>query len=162
MTAQRGAGQRRRRGGVLYAVDSRATRLLCGGTRRTGTSVPAWRDGPDVRQLEHNLVELGLDPRRQITVDEHFTATAAAIRRWQGAWGVPAAQRTGTLVLGEVVVLPVPVRIVTPRPRSAPRWPERTGAHGHLHRAGGHRAGPGRPAAVGRGGRRGDRDPTRV
>ena len=58
--------------------------------------LPAWRplsvgvdDGPDVRQLERNLVALGHDPDRDITVDDHFTrATRAAVRRWQEAAGL--------------------------------------------------------------------------
>ena len=58
--------------------------------------LPAWRklsvgvdDGPDVRQLEQNLVALGYDPDRAITVDSHFTwATRAAVQRWQEVLGL--------------------------------------------------------------------------
>jgi len=40
-------------------------------------------DGPDVGALERNLVALGADPSRAMTVDRHFTwATASAIERW--------------------------------------------------------------------------------
>ena len=100
------------RGAALYAVANRPVRLLYGG-------IPAYRgfaagmpDGPDVRELEENLVALGQDPNHAITVDEHFTAaTAAAIRHWQTAAGRPAAERTGTLDEGEVVFLPGAVRI---------------------------------------------------
>ncbi len=100
------------RGGVLYAVDNKAVRLLYG-------SLPAYRDlalgmtdGPDVRQLEQNLVALGLAAGKQITVDNRFTAaTSSAIRRWQAAWGLPTARRTGGLPLGEVVFLPTALRI---------------------------------------------------
>lgn len=105
-------GARVSRGGVLYSVDARAVRLLYG-------SVPAYRDfrlgmadGPDVRQLEQNLVALGMDRQHALDVDRHFSrATAAAIRRWQRATGLPAARRTGVLSLGDVVFLPVPLRI---------------------------------------------------
>ncbi|HEY6592961.1 MAG TPA: peptidoglycan-binding protein [Asanoa sp.] len=101
-----------RRGGVLYAVDARPARLLFGG-------VPAYREfragmsaGADVRQLERNLVALGMDPQRRMTVDDRFTpATAAAIRRWEASWGVPAAARTGALPLGRVVFLPAALRV---------------------------------------------------
>jgi peptidoglycan hydrolase-like protein with peptidoglycan-binding domain len=112
LTGAADAGTRVERGGVLYAVDNQAVRLLYG-------RLPAYRDfragmtgGPDVRQLEQNLVHLGLDPLRQITVDNRFTAaTGAAIRRWQASWGLPAARRTGILSLGQVVFLPVALRV---------------------------------------------------
>jgi len=79
---------------------------------------PAWRafqlgmtDGPDVRQLEANLVALGFDPARAITVDRHYSwATAAAVKRWQQASG---RARTGTVPLGQVMFLPGPIRVAT-------------------------------------------------
>jgi peptidoglycan hydrolase-like protein with peptidoglycan-binding domain len=100
------------RGGILYAVDNQPVRLLYG-------TLPAYRgfaagmtDGPDVAELEANLAALGLDPDHAMTVDNHFSsATAAAIRRWQAAWGLPAAQRTGELEPGRVVFLPGAVRV---------------------------------------------------
>jgi peptidoglycan hydrolase-like protein with peptidoglycan-binding domain len=100
------------RGGILYAVDNQPVRLLYG-------TLPAYRgfaagmpDGPDVAELEANLVALGLDPDHAISVDNHFSAaTAAAIRRWQAAWGLPASQRTGALAAGGLTFLPGAVRI---------------------------------------------------
>ncbi len=76
------------RGGILYRVSDAPVRLLLG-------AVPAYRDfgsgmsdGPDVRQLELNLVAMGFDPHHRMTVDRHFSAaTAAAIRRWEASWG---------------------------------------------------------------------------
>jgi len=98
------------RGGVLYAVDNRAVRLLYGDLPAYREFGPGMTDGPDVRQLEQNLVDLGLGG--QITVDDRFTAsTSTAIRQWQAAWGLPAAERTGTLPLGQVVFLPAAVRV---------------------------------------------------
>jgi peptidoglycan hydrolase-like protein with peptidoglycan-binding domain len=102
------AGSTVDRGGSLYAVVNDPVRLLIG-------ELPAYRDfatgmpdGPDVRQLEENLAALGMRPGR---VDEKFTAdTTAAIKRWQAAWGLPAAQRSGVLPLGTVVFAPVPLR----------------------------------------------------
>jgi peptidoglycan hydrolase-like protein with peptidoglycan-binding domain len=98
-----------RRGGVLYRVGNQPVRLLFG-------TIPAYQDfaagmpdGPDVNQLERNLAALRLDPGR---VDQRFTgATAAAIRRWQAPWGLPAWQRTGALPLGTVVFAPAALRI---------------------------------------------------
>jgi peptidoglycan hydrolase-like protein with peptidoglycan-binding domain len=81
-------------------------------------SRPAWRafqlgmaDGADVRQLEANLVALGYDPDRAITVDGHYSwATAAAVKRWQQATG---RARTGVVALGQVVFWPGPIRVAT-------------------------------------------------
>lgn len=104
------------RGGELYRVDNRASRLLFGpvpGYRDLHAGVP---DGPDVRQLEENLVALGQDPGHRIVVDDHFdAATTAAVRRWQTACGLPAADRTGTLALGQVAFEPGPVRVTDVR-----------------------------------------------
>jgi HlyD family secretion protein/Putative peptidoglycan binding domain len=109
LTAAAQPGAVVRRGGVLYRVDNQPVRLLFG-------TLPAYRDlaagmpdGPDVHQLEQNLATLRLDPGR---VDQRFTgATAAAIRRWQARWGLPAWRRTGALPLGAVVFAPVALRI---------------------------------------------------
>ena len=97
------------RGKALYRVDGKPVPLLYG-------RLPAWRalsagvdDGPDVRQLEQNLVALGYDPDRVITVDSHFTwATRAAVRRWQEANGL---EETGTFAPGDAVWQPGPVRV---------------------------------------------------
>jgi peptidoglycan hydrolase-like protein with peptidoglycan-binding domain len=66
-------------------------------------------DGPDVRQLEANLVALSFDPDRAMTVDDHFSwATAAAVKRWQQAIG---RAQSGAVALGQVVFLPGPIRV---------------------------------------------------
>lgn len=95
------------RGQPLYEVDGHPTRLLYGDR-------PVWRefrlgmsDGPDVRQLETNLVALGHGAA--VTVDDHFSpTTATAISHWQAALGV---SRTGALALGDVVFAPGPIRV---------------------------------------------------
>jgi Putative peptidoglycan binding domain/HlyD family secretion protein len=100
------------RGGLLYSVANQAVRLLHGDLPAYRDFVAGMSDGPDVRQLEQNLFDLGMDPSRLITVDNRFTsATDAAIRRWQAAQGLPAAGRTGGLPLGRVVFLPVALRV---------------------------------------------------
>jgi peptidoglycan hydrolase-like protein with peptidoglycan-binding domain len=112
LTAVAAAGSTVDRGGVLYRVADQPVHLLIG-------TVPAYRDlrpgivaGPDVRQLETNLVALGMDPGHGITVDDTFTAaTASAIRRWQASWGLPASQRTGALPRGSVVFEPEVLRV---------------------------------------------------
>ena len=92
-----------RTGGVLFRVNGKATILMDGG-------VPAWRTlregetGRDVRQLEQNLVAMGYDPKRRITVDPSFgPATKAAVKRWQRDLDI---EQTGRVKLGNVVFLP--------------------------------------------------------
>jgi peptidoglycan hydrolase-like protein with peptidoglycan-binding domain len=99
------------RGQALYEVDGHPVPLWYGAR-------PAWRpfqlgmtDGPDVQQLEANLVALGFDPGRAMTVDRHYSwATAAAVKRWQQATG---RAQTGTVALGQVVFWPGPIRVTT-------------------------------------------------
>jgi multidrug efflux pump subunit AcrA (membrane-fusion protein) len=95
-----------RRGEELYGIDGEPVVLMYG-------KVPAYRglaegvaDGPDVEQLERNLLALGYEPG---TVDEEFTAsTAEAIEAWQEGLGLEA---TGEVELGRVTFLPGPQRI---------------------------------------------------
>jgi hypothetical protein len=98
-----GAGQ------ALYRVDNLPVVLMTG-------PLPAWRsfspgmdDGPDVAQLESNLIALG-DARGLFSaVSDHFSAaTAVAVDRWQTANGYPA---TGQIPLGVVDFLPAPVLV---------------------------------------------------
>jgi hypothetical protein len=100
------------RGAGLYTVNSRPVRLLYGATpayRDLGQGVPT---GTDVRQLEQNLVALGMDPDRDIDVDSRFTsATSAAVRRWEASWGLPSWRRDGRLAKGDVVFLAGPLRV---------------------------------------------------
>jgi hypothetical protein len=112
LTAVAAPSVRLARGDRLFGVSGTPAVLLYG-------PVPAYRDfaagmsnGADVEQLERNLVALGLDPARTMTVDDHFSpATSAAIRRWQARQGLPAARRTGTITLGQVVFLPGAIRV---------------------------------------------------
>jgi hypothetical protein len=96
-------------GQVLYRVDNEPVVLLNGG-------VPAWRafaagmsDGPDVQELEGDLIVLG-DARGLLTQPTaHYGPDAvAAVERWQTTLGVPA---TGTVDLGTIVFEPTVVRI---------------------------------------------------
>ncbi|MFF3853201.1 peptidoglycan-binding protein [Micromonospora sp. NPDC002575] len=95
------------RGQRVYDGDNRPVLLLYGKT-------PFWRelslgvtDDPDVQILEENLRSLGYG--KNLTVDNKFTAaTAAVIRKWQKDHGL---EQTGTVALGDVVVLPGPIRV---------------------------------------------------
>jgi peptidoglycan hydrolase-like protein with peptidoglycan-binding domain len=109
VTAAAAPGRLLRAGAVLATVDATPVVLMLG-------PMPAWRslaigsaDGADVRELEQNLRVLGYDPGHAMTVDDHFSsATAAAVRRWQSALGVP---HTGRVTLGAVVFLPSELRV---------------------------------------------------
>ena len=98
-------------GGVLYRVDNRPVVLLCG-------TVPAYRAlhvgvaGPDVRQLNRNLHQLGYDADAHVRIDpadNAFTSkTERALRALQRKKGIGV---TGALAPDDVVFLPEAVRI---------------------------------------------------
>lgn len=102
-------GQVITRGQPVYEVDGRPVRLLYG-------SRPSWRPlavgvtaGPDVRELEENLVALGYASPASMTPDDRYTAaTDTAVRRWQRATGQPV---TGELDMGAVIYEPGPIRV---------------------------------------------------
>lgn len=92
------------RGETLWRIDNRPVVLMYG-------PVPAYRtlkagvgDGPDVAELNRNLIDLGFDPYGEIDEPAHFgAATAAAVRRWQEAEHLPL---TGEVELGRIVFAP--------------------------------------------------------
>jgi peptidoglycan hydrolase-like protein with peptidoglycan-binding domain len=99
------AGQTVSRGEPVYKVDTSPVPLLYG-------SLPLYRTlgsglkGPDVLQLERNLRALGYTG---FTVDQTFSsATADAVKRWQGDLGV---KKTGAIEPGSVVVAPGAIRV---------------------------------------------------
>jgi multidrug efflux system membrane fusion protein len=96
------------RGEVLYALAGRPTVLLIG-------SIPAYRAlregdvGPDVAELQENLVELGHGGTPAIRTDGTFDhATTLAVQRWQTASHVAS---NGVVRIGDAVVLPAAVRV---------------------------------------------------
>src|SRR5208282_5029978 len=97
------------RGGALWRIDNLPVLLMYG-------SVPAYRTlkegvsfGPDVVELNRNLIDLGFDPYGAITdVDVFGGATADAVRRFQHANGLP---ETGAIELGRVVFAPSARRV---------------------------------------------------
>lgn len=88
-------------GQAIYEVDGRPV-IAVRGDR------PFWRDlglgvedGPDVRQLEQALADLGFG--KDMTVDDEFTAvTEANVKAWQKALGVT---KDGVVKLGDVVAI---------------------------------------------------------
>ena len=105
------AGDKVSCGGVLYRVDNRPVLLLCG-------TVPAYRAlhvgvrGPDVRQLNRNLHQLGYDADAHVRIDpgdNAFTSkTEQALRVLQRRKSVGV---TGGLATDDTVFLPEAVRI---------------------------------------------------
>ena len=90
-------------GGTLFRVDNLPVVLMTG-------RVPAWRPmlpgitGPDVTELDRNLIALGYAAGLFSTPDNTFTpATSLAVERWQQALGLPV---TGQVELGRVLFLP--------------------------------------------------------
>jgi Putative peptidoglycan binding domain len=96
-------------GDVLYRVNDNPVLLLCGST-------PAYRSlsegasGPDVTELNANLVDLGYATHAQLDPSsDHFgSATASALEKLQSKLG---EDRTGSLDLGQAVFLPESVRV---------------------------------------------------
>ncbi|WP_341940659.1 peptidoglycan-binding protein [Microbacterium sp. LWH10-1.2] len=88
-------------GQALYEVDGKPV-IAVRGDR------PFWRDlglgvekGPDVRQLEQALADLGFG--KNLTVDDEFTqVTEAAVKAWQKSLGMA---KDGVVKLGDVVAI---------------------------------------------------------
>lgn len=100
------------RGQELYEVDGSKVTLLYG-------AKPEWRQlswgvtpGPDVAQLDRNLIALGYG--QYLTISDDFTdATGYAVEQWQQASGLPV---TGTVPLGQVQFAPGPLRVTSVSP----------------------------------------------
>jgi hypothetical protein len=99
-----------RPGHVLYRVGDQPVLLMDGST-------PAYRDlgpddapGPDLTELNRNLVKLGFNPDGIALDDEWQTATSAGVDVLQESLGEP---ETGILSLGQIVFLPGPQLVST-------------------------------------------------
>src|SRR5215472_724636 len=98
-----------RRGQRAYEMDGAPVTLFYGPR-------PEWRalsegvtPGPDVAQLDRNLIALGYGA--YLTVSDYFTAaTAYAVELWQQATGLPV---TGTVPLGQIAFAPGPLRVTS-------------------------------------------------
>jgi Putative peptidoglycan binding domain len=104
-------GQVVRQGQALYELAGSPVVLLQG-------TVPAYRDlaegtaGPDVAELNADLVQLGYATKAELgSGPDYFSAaTAAALEELQTKLGLPV---TGTLPLGQAVFLPVSAAVIT-------------------------------------------------
>jgi hypothetical protein len=106
-----GAGQVISQGHVLYRVNDRAVVLLQGSTP-VYRSLSAGATGPDVAELNADLVALGYARRAQLSrrSASFGSATTTAVRRLQAALG---ATQSGTLTLGQAVFEPTAVRVTS-------------------------------------------------
>ena len=96
----------------VYAVDGVKVPLLYGSLAAYRAFYVGMSDGTDVGQLTHDLIALGYGAG--LTPSDHYsTATATAVERWQTALGLPA---TGTVLLGEAVFEPGPIRVTSVTP----------------------------------------------
>ncbi len=110
VTAEPALGSVISRGQSLFEIDGRGVPLLYGAR-------PMWRalavgvdDGPDVRQLEENLVALGVDAN-DMAADDHWDwRTTAAVKRWQKLLGL---EQSGVVSVGDLVFLSGPARVDT-------------------------------------------------
>jgi peptidoglycan hydrolase-like protein with peptidoglycan-binding domain len=98
-----------RRGKVLYQLSGAPVVLLYG-------SAPAYQTlsegmtGPDVRELNQNLIALGYAARADLVPLRYYSAaTAYALERYQTALGITGP--TGSLTLGQAVFLPTAAKI---------------------------------------------------
>jgi hypothetical protein len=98
-------------GHVLYRVNDSPVVLLHGSTPAYRT-VSAGATGPDVAELNADLVALGYATRAQLsrTSASFGLATAVAVMKLQAALGVT---QNGTLALGQVVFEPSAVRVTS-------------------------------------------------
>jgi multidrug efflux pump subunit AcrA (membrane-fusion protein) len=105
------AGQVIKEDQPVYSLNSQPVPLLYG-------TLPAYRafyvgmsDGADVGELTQDLIAMGYGGRVGLGQSDHYsTATAAAVKRWQAALGLPA---TGEILLGQVVFEPGPIRVTS-------------------------------------------------
>jgi peptidoglycan hydrolase-like protein with peptidoglycan-binding domain len=103
------AGTTIRAGQVLYRVDDQSAILMTG-------RIPAWRPfalgmtaGPDVTELQANLIALGDASGLLSAPTGHFDLlTDYAVQRWQLANGYPV---TGQITLGQILFLPAAIRV---------------------------------------------------
>jgi peptidoglycan hydrolase-like protein with peptidoglycan-binding domain len=100
-----------RQGHVLYRVDDRPVVLLHGSTPAYRT-LSAGASGPDVAELNADLVALGYATRAQLSPKSATfgPATTTAVEKLQAALGVT---QNGTLTLGQVVFEPSAVRVTS-------------------------------------------------
>ncbi len=103
-------GQVIHQGHTLYRISDDPVALLYGQTPAYRT-LSAGASGPDVGELNADLVALGYASRAELPPTASFgSATTAAVEKLQAATGMP---QTGTLALGQAVFEPTALRITS-------------------------------------------------
>jgi hypothetical protein len=97
-------------GQPLFKVDQQPVLLMSGKTPAYRDLSPADSAGPDVLELNANLISLGYNPDGIVDNDTWQAATTAGVDALQAAYG---ETETGTLSLGQVVFLPGPQLVDT-------------------------------------------------
>jgi len=88
----------------LLSLDGMPVVLMSGRVPMYRSLSEGVASGPDVHELNADLVALGYDPYGEITVDDHFGAgTADGVDRWEAAHGLT---QDGQVQLGRMVFLP--------------------------------------------------------
>ena len=96
-------------GQILYRVDNSPVVLMQGGTPAWRPFAPGMADGPDVRDLQSNLIAWGFAHGLLSQASGFYDAdTVAAVERWQLSTGIP---ETGEVGLGQVLFLHDPIII---------------------------------------------------
>jgi Putative peptidoglycan binding domain len=103
-------GQEVKPGGTLYKVDNSPVVLFDGTTPAFRDLSAAVSDGPDVAELNRNLVNLGFADGEIALDDTWQPGTTDAVERWQASLG---ETETGVITLGQVIFLPGPQLITT-------------------------------------------------
>jgi hypothetical protein len=107
VTALPAAGQVVSRGQALYEVDGRPVPLFYGARPQWRRLAAGMSPGPDVAELNANLVALGYGGGGG---DVFTGATTVAVQRWQLALGMP---QTGSVEVGDVAYAPTALRVAT-------------------------------------------------
>jgi peptidoglycan hydrolase-like protein with peptidoglycan-binding domain len=93
----------------VYSVSNEPVPLLYGSIAAYRAFYLGMSNGADVGELTRDLIALGYGAG--LSRSDHYSdATAAAVKRWQRARGVPA---TGEILLGQVVFEPGPIRVTS-------------------------------------------------
>jgi hypothetical protein len=97
------------RGSTVYSLDGHPVPLFYGTVVPDRALYFGVSDGPDVTQLQANLIALGFGSG--LSADAHFSAaTEQAVKAWQASLGVPA---TGVVALGDFVLEPGAIEVDT-------------------------------------------------
>lgn len=94
----------------VYSVSGRPVPLLYGSGPAYRAFYPGMSDGPDVHQLNRDLVSLRFGKKDTAKSSQYSQQTVQAVERWQSSLGLP---KTGKIPLGGAVFEPGPIRVAS-------------------------------------------------